>query len=159
MAFTISTDKIAIQSILRNDPYLTEYLEFSPKEIYRVKATDDILGITDSKSSLKQQIFIYNTEPEPTINPLIYGIVYEVDVSVPRGKDGSADLAIEQIIALLHGTEVSNVHRLELIEPPTTLASETSLYQIGARFVIYETLYNKIKKYETNNRRPSFGTS
>lgn len=145
MAFTISTDKIAIQSILRNDPYLTEYLEFSPKEIYRVKATDDILGITDSKSSLKQQIFIYNTEPEPTINPLIYGIVYEVDVSVPRGKDGTADLAIEQIMALLHGTEISNVHMLQIIDPPTVLASETSLYQIGVRFICYETNIMKVK--------------
>ncbi|MDE5888911.1 MAG: hypothetical protein K2H20_02710 [Bacilli bacterium] len=146
MAFTISTDKIAIQSILRADPYLTEYLEFDPKEIYRVKATDDILGVTNSKSVLKQQIFIYNTDPEPTINPIIYGIIYEVDVSVPRAKDGTADLAIEQIMALLHGVEISKVHRIEIIDPPTVLSSETSLYQVGVRFVVYETVYNEIKK-------------
>lgn len=146
MAFTISTDKIAIQSILSTDPYLTDYLGFDPKEIYRVKATDDILGITNSKSGLKQQIFIYNTEPEPTINPIIYGVVYEVDVSVPRAKDGTADLAIEQIMALLHWTEISNVHRLEIIDPPTVLASETSLYQIGVRFICYETVCSKVKQ-------------
>lgn len=152
MAFTISTDKIAIQSILSTDSYLTDYLGFDPKEIYTVKATDDILGIKNLKSTMKQQIFIYNTEPEPTINPIIYGIVYEIDVSVPRGKDGTADLAIEQILALLHNVEISNVHRLEIIDPPTTLASETSLYQIGARFVCYETTCSKIKCIPTNKK-------
>lgn len=142
MAITIATDKIAIQSILTDDTYLTEYLEFSPDEIYRVRATDDIL---DEKN--KQQIFIYNVSPERTINPLIYGIVYEVDVSVPFALNGTADLAIEQIIALLDGVEISNTHKLEITEPPTVLSSDTSLYQVGVRFVCYETKYNKIKTY------------
>lgn len=142
MAITIATDKIAIQSILTDDSYLTEYLEFSPDEFYRVRATDDIL---DEKN--KQQIFIYNVSPERTINPLIYGIVYEVDVSVPFALNGTADLAIEQIIALLDGVEISNTHKLEITEPPTVLSSDTSLYQVGVRFVCYETKYNKIKTY------------
>lgn len=140
MAITIATDKIAIQSILTDDPYLMEYLEFSPDEIYRVKATDDIL---DEKN--KQQIFIYNVSPEGTINPLIYGIVYEVDVSVPFAMNGTADLAIEQIIALLDGVEIATTHKLEIAEPPTVLSSDTALYQVGVRFVCYETKYNKIK--------------
>lgn len=142
MAITIATDKIAIQAIITNDRYITEYLEFSPEEIYRVRATDTIL---DDKS--KQQIFIYNVSPEPTINPLIYGIVYEVDVSVPFALNGTADLAIEQIMALLNGVEISNTHRLEIIDPPTVLSSETALYQVGVRFVCYETTFNRPKIY------------
>lgn len=147
MAITVSTDKIAIQSILATDPYLIDYLEFSPKEIYRVKATDDILQ--DKK---RQQIFIYNANPEPTINPIIYGIVYEIDVSVPRARDGTADLAIEQIMALLNGIEISHVHKLEILDPPTVLSSETSLYQVGVRFVCYETTYNKIKQIPSKRK-------
>lgn len=139
MAITPATDKIAIQSILATDPYLTEQLDFSPKEIYRVKATDQILDST------KQQIFICNSSPEPTVNPVIYGSVYEIDVSVPYQKVGSADLAMEQIMALLHGEEISSTHKVEIIDPPTVLSSDTSLYQIGVRFVVYSTIYNKIK--------------
>lgn len=143
MAITIAKDKIAIQAILSTDPYLTEELEFSPDEIYRVKATDVILSGRN-----KQQIFIYNVTPEPTVNPIIYGIVYQIDVSVPYAMDGSADEAMEQIIALLQNKEISNTHKLEIIDPPMVLASETSLYQVGVRFVCYETTYNKIKKIE-----------
>lgn len=142
MAITIATDKIAIQSILTNDSYLTEYLGFSADEIYRVRMTDDILD--DNK---KQQIFIYNVTPQATVNPIIYGIVYEIDVSVPFALNGTADLAIEQIMALLNGAEISNTHRLEIDEPPMVLSSETSLYQVGIRVVCYATTYNNIKKY------------
>lgn len=139
MPITPSTDKIAIQSILIDDDYLTDYLRFSPKEFYRARATDQVLNST------KQQIFIYNVSPEPTVNPLIYGIVYEVDVSVPYALNGSADLAMEQIIALLHNVEISQTHRLELIDPPQVLDSDTSLYQVGVRFVCYATICNTKK--------------
>lgn len=142
MAITPATDKIAIQSILSTDPYLIDYLGFSPKEIYRVPATDNLLE--DEK---RQQIFIYNTFPEKTVNPIIWGVIYEIDVSVPYSKNGTADLAMEQIIALLQNAEIANTHRLEIIEPPTVLASETSLYQVGVRFACYSTTYNKIKQY------------
>lgn len=142
MAITPATDKIAIQSILSTDPYLIEYLNFSPKEIYRVSVTDKIL-----EDENRQQIFIFNSFPEKTINPIIHGVIYEIDVSVPYAKNGTADLAIEQIIALLNGAEISNTHRLELVESPTVLSSETSLYQVGVRFACYSSTYNKIKHY------------
>lgn len=146
MAITPWSDKYAIQAILRTDPYLTEELEFDPKEMYLVRATDDILlGTGLDKNKLKQQIFIYNTNPEATINPIIHGIVYEIDVSVPSDNSGTGDLAIEQILALLRWKEISNTHRLEILEGPTILSSENSLYQIGVRFVIYETICNQIK--------------
>lgn len=147
MAITIATDKIAIQSILSTDPYIKEYLGFSPKEFYRVRATDEILGITDNKSQLKQQIFIYNVTPEDTINPLIKGIVYEIDVSVPYAKNGTADLAMEQIMALLDGFEIANVHQLELLDPPMVLESDTALYQVGVRFIVYVSKITHKKCY------------
>lgn len=139
MAITPATDKIAIQSVLKIDPYLTEYLGFEPKEIYTAKATDALLDEN------KQQIFVYNSNPETTINPIVMGLTYEVDVSTPRGKSGTADLAIEQIIALLHNLEISKTHKLELLDGPVVLSSDTSLYQIGVRFVVYATIYNKKK--------------
>lgn len=139
MAITIQSDKIAIASILSTDPYITEYLGFDPKEIYRVRANDKLL-----KEGTKQ-IFIYNTYPEPTINPIIWGVVYEVVISVPWENNGTADLAIEQIIALLHGANLSNTVKLEMIDPPAILSSETSLYQIGVRFISYQSVYNKPK--------------
>lgn len=147
MAVTPWSDKIAIQAILTTDPYLSQYLEFEPDEIYTVKATDELLGLSDKDEQLKQQIFIYNAASEPTINPIIYGIVYEIDVSVPTTKQGTADLAMEQIMALLNGTEISNTHRLEILDMPIVLASETSLYQIGVRFVCYVSKYTKKKHY------------
>lgn len=147
MAITPSKDKIAIQAILSTDPYLVDYLGFNPREIYRVRATDEILGTADSKNTLKNQIFIYNTTPEQTINPVIHGAVYQIDVSVPYAKNGTADLAIEQIIGLLQNREVSGTHELEIIDLPTVLSSETSLYQVGIRFIIYESIYTKPKTY------------
>lgn len=145
MAVTIASDKIAIQSILSNDPYLVDYLEFLPSDIYRVKETDELL-----KNGGEQQIFIFNADPERTINPLVHRIVYEIDVSVPYAKSGTADLAIEQILALLDGKEISNVHRLEILDMPTVLPSETSLYQVGVRFACYETIFTKKKEYIHN---------
>lgn len=139
MAITIQSDKIAIQAILSTDPYLTEYLGIDPNEIYKVEANDKLI----KEGSI--QIFIHNTFPEATINPVIWGIIYQVTISVPWEKNGTADLAIEQIIALLHNTEIANNVRLEMIDPPTVLSSETSLYQVGVRFVSYETVYNKPK--------------
>lgn len=147
MAITIQNDKIAIQSVLTIDPYMKEYLGFDPGEYYRVRATDEILGITENNSQLKQQIFIYNVTPEDTVNPLIKGIVYEIDVSVPYAKSGTADLAVEQIMALLDGLEISNVHKLELLDPPMVLSSDTALYQIGVRFICYVSKITPKKCY------------
>lgn len=151
MSVTPMEDKTAIQALLTVDPYLIEYLNFNPKEIYKVKATDDLLGKHDAKSKttreLKQQIFIFNASPETTINPVIHGIVYEIDVSVPWSRSGTADLAMEQIIALLDGKELINAHELEILDMPVVLPSETSLYQIGCRFVCYVSKYNKKKIY------------
>lgn len=141
MAITVAADKIAITSILATDEYLIEYLEFDPMEIYRVKATDELLG----QERNKQQIFVYNTYPEATINPIIYGVVYEVDVSVPWENSGNADLAMEQIVGLLHNREISNTVKLEMIDPPTVLSSETALYQVGVRFISYQSVYTKAK--------------
>lgn len=132
--------------MLIDDPYITEFLGFSPSEIYTVRATDDLLfGDGNDKNKIKKQIFIYNVQPEPTINPLIYGIVYEVDVSASTNSSGTVDLAIEQILALLPGKEPSYTHRIEILEPPTILSSENSLYQVGVRFVIYETIINQVR--------------
>lgn len=141
MAITVAKDKIAIASILATDEYITEYLGFDPMEIYKVQATDELL----EQGKNKHQIFIYNTYPEPTINPIIWGVVYEIAVSVPVNDSGDADLAMEQIIALLHGKEISNTVKLEMIEPPAILSSETSLYQVGVRFISYQSIYTKVK--------------
>lgn len=146
MAVTIATDKAAIYNILSNDAYLVEKLGFSANEMHLVPMTDALLGVSSS-SKPRQQIFIYNASPEATINPVIHGIVYEIDISVPTGLSGSADEAIEQILALLEGTELSPTHELEILEMPVKLPSETSLYQIGCRFVCYEARYNKKKIY------------
>lgn len=145
MSVTPWSDKIAIQSILTVDPYIKDYLEFSPNEIYTVKATDELLGLNEKEFAPKRQIFIYNTASEPTYNPIVHGVVYEVDVSTSWREQGTADLAIQQIMALLHNTEISNTHKLELLDMPVVLASETSLYQVGVRFVCYVSKINKPK--------------
>lgn len=150
MAITIATDKIAIQSVLTTDPYLKDYLGFQPGDYFRVRATDEILGLTDQNKQLKQQIFIYNVTPEDTVNPLIKGIVYEIDVSVPYAKNGTADQAIEQIMALLDGLEIANVHQLELLDPPMVLSSDTALYQVGVRFICYVSKITHKKCYNSN---------
>lgn len=150
MAITPEKDKTLIKAILDTDPYLIDYLEFQPQEIYKVQVTDEILGTNDDKNKLKQQIFIFNAEPEPTINDLIHGIVYEIDVSVPYRRSGTADNAIEQIMALLDKREICHLHRLKLLDPPRTLPSSSALYQVGVRFVCYVSRLNKIKQYIKN---------
>lgn len=147
MAVTPWSDKIAIQAILTVDPYIKDYLNFSPDEIYTVKATDELLGIGEKEFYPKRQIFIYNVTSEPTYNPIMHGIVYQVDVSTSWREQGTADLAMEQIMALLDGKEISNTHKLEILDMPVVLASETSLYQIGVRFVCYISKFTKKKHY------------
>lgn len=146
MAVTPNKDKTLIKAVLDTDPFLIDYLGFDPKEIYTVKATDELLGLADNKNQLKQQIFIYNATPENTINPLIRGIVYEIDVSVPVNKSGTGDSAIEQILALLDDREICHLHKLEVLDMPTVLSSENSLYQIGIRFICYVSKFTKIQK-------------
>lgn len=150
MAITPEKDKTIIKAILDTDPYLIDYLEFSPQEIYKVPATDELLGTNDDKNKLKQQIFIFNADPEKTINTLIHGIVYEIDVSVPYRKSGTADNAMEQILALLDRREICHLHRLKLLDPPRVLPSSTALYQVSVRFVCYVSKFNKIKHYVKN---------
>ena len=147
MAVTPWSDKIAIQSILTVDKYIKDYLKFAPTEIYTVKATDELLGLNEKDFKPKRQIFIYNATSEPTINPIIHGIVYEVDVSTSWREQGTADLAIQQIMGLLDGTEISHTHQLELLDLPVVLASETSLYQVGVRLVCYVSRITKPKIY------------
>lgn len=144
MAIKLNADKQAIRAILAEDEYIKER-GFTLEEMYCVRATDELLGVYDKKNKLKSQIFIYNADPFSTINPIIRGVVYEVAVSVPYTKNGTADLVMEQIIALLDGTEILNVHQLELLDAPVILSSETSLYQIGCRFVCYVSKYTKKK--------------
>lgn len=151
MAISVWKDKKAIKAILDTDQYLIEYLGFDPKEIYTVRATDELLGLTNDRNKIKQQIFIFNAQPEPTVNPFIYGIVYEIDVSVSNSYSGTADLAMDQILALLDRREISNTSQLELLDPPVILSSETSLYQIGCRFVSYVSKINKIQTYVKQN--------
>lgn len=147
MAISVWKDKRAIKAILDTDPYLIDYLGFDPKEIYTVQATDELLGLSDARNRIRPQIFIYNAEPETTVNPFIYGIVYEIDVSVSNSDSGTADLAIDQILALLDRREIATTHELELLDPPVILSSETSLYQVGCRFVCYVSKINKIQTY------------
>lgn len=150
MAVSVWKDKRTIKAILDTDPYLIDYLGFVPNDIYTVRATDELLGFADQRNKIRPQIFIFNTEPEITRNPLVKGLVYEVDVSVSNMESGTADLAIEQILALLDMRELSNNHMLEILDFPTVLSSETSLYQIGARFVTYVSKINKIQTYVKN---------
>lgn len=142
MAVKTATDKIVIQSVLSTDPYMKDYLLFSPGEYYRVKATDEIIG--DGK---KQQIFIYNTSPELTVNPLIVGLVYEIDISAPYAKNGTVDNAADQIVALLDGLEIATNRQLELLDPPMVLQSDTALYQVGIRFICYVSRITPKKTY------------
>lgn len=147
MAISISKDKRTIKAVLDTDPYLIDYLGFAPKDIYTVRATDELLGFTDQRNKIRPQIFIYNVDPERTRNGLEVGLVYQVDVSVSNMESGTADLAIDQIQALLDGRELSVNHMLQLQEGPTTLSSETSLYQVGMRFVTYVSKINQIQTY------------
>lgn len=150
MAITVMTDKRLIKAILDTDPWLVEGLEFEPLEIYTVQATDELLEINNNQNQLKKQIFIFNADPERTINDLMQGIVYEVDVSVPWRLSGDADKAIEQIMALLDEREIRKLHTLELLDPPRVLPSATPLYQVGVRFVCYVSKFNKIKTFTKN---------
>ncbi len=150
MSITPTKDKILIKAILDTDSYLIEGLEFEPLEIHTVQATDELLGLDNDVNQLKKQIFIYNAEPEKTINDLIHGVVYEIDVSAPWRLSGDADAAIEQIMALLDGREICKLHKLELLDPPRALPSATPLYQVGVRFVCYVSRFNQIKKFIKN---------
>lgn len=150
MAITVMTDKRLIKAILDTDPWLVEGLEFKPLEIYTVQATDELLGLNNNQNQLKKQIFIFNADPERTINDLMQGVVYEVDVSVPWRLSGDADKAIEQIMALLDEREIRKLHTLELLDPPRVLPSATPLYQVGVRFVCYVSKFNKIKTFTKN---------
>lgn len=139
MAITIQADKIAIQAILSTDEYITDYLGFDPKEIYKVRANDKLL----EKGT--KQIFIYNAFPEPTMSEIVWGVVYEIAVSVPWENSGTADLAIEQINSLLTNANLAINVKLEFLEGPVPLSSETSLYQVAMRYKAYESIYNKPK--------------
>lgn len=147
MSVTPWSDKIAIQSILTVDPYIKDYLGFSPNEIYTVKATDELLGLNERDFTPKRQIFIYNEGSEPTVNPVMIGVIYQIDVSTSWREQGTADLAIQQIQSLLDRREISKTHKLELLTSPVTLPSDTSLYQTGIRVICYVSKVTHPKRF------------
>lgn len=140
MPITVNHDKMAIYKIISEDPYILS-LGFTPEHIYRWRNSWDLM--TDDN----KQIFIFNMQPENTRSPIQKNLIYQIDINVPFADYNKADLASEQIMALLHEREIGdNFHVLELYSAPMVLTAPPNFYTIGIRFSTAEIIYNKVKK-------------
>lgn len=134
-------DKIAIKAILDTDPYISE-IPIKPKNIKTTKYGTEILN----SSSEDFQIFIYMGTPENIGSPIGKGITYNIAVVGKRTRSNVVDNVAAQIIALLHEQEIGHAHILYLLDPPVELSSDPALYIVETTFIIYGTVFNKIKQ-------------
>lgn len=140
MPITLNDDKMEIFKIISEDPYIKS-LGFTADKIYRFRNSWDL--VTDET----KQIFIFNMQPENTRSAIFKKLVYQIDITVPFAEYNKADLASEQIMALLDGRQITDTfHTLRLYSPPMVLTAPSNFYSIGIRFGCAETVFNKIKK-------------
>ncbi len=136
---TITDDKLAIYRKLSKDPFILS-LGFEPKNMERTRTTEGQL------TAETQSIFIYNIAPATSANDIIARMVYQIDVICPNQKYNTTDKCVEQIISLLDGADLGNMHKMHLLQAPQSISTSVpTLYGVGIRFVVNETRFNKVK--------------
>lgn len=144
MPITTNKDIMWVKDLITNDPYIQK-LGFKPI---------NIMGVKNSNFEIKNdnmEINIYNTDGKSTDSNIVLSVIYEVDIMVPKDKYNIANEAKDQIIALLE--YASNIDGLwyKLVHPGIILSVPPSYYGIGMRFSLYETIFNKMKKIQTES--------
>lgn len=140
MAVTPFSDRLAVIEIIAADPYISS-LGFKRESIFNTSYTDERLG----KDSF--QIFVFNASSNDGQTPIYISPVIEVDISVPQAYSSRAQLAAEQIIALLQDRQLGGHTAMELIAPsPVNLSCQFGFECIGLRFRYNATLYGNIKQ-------------
>lgn len=140
MPITPRADKQAIINSIIKDPYVL-WLGFNADEIYNAPTTADKIGRGN------MQIFVYNAPSRDNAsNSLTLGQILQIDVSAPIDSAGTADLCIEQIIALLDGSTLIGHGPLTVIAPsPAPLQCQSGFYCVAARFLYYTSKINQVK--------------
>lgn len=140
MAVTPFSDRLAVIEIIAADPYISS-LGFKRESIFNTSYTDERL----ERDSF--QIFVFNASSNDGQTPLYISPVIEVDISVPQAFSSKAQLAAEQIIALLQNRQLGGHTAMELIAPsPVNLPCQFGFECIGLRFRYNATLYGNIKQ-------------
>lgn len=139
MAVTPFSDRLAVIDIIAADPYISS-LGFKRESIFNTSYTDERL----ERDSF--QIFVFNASSNDGQTPIYISPVIEVDISVPQAYSSKAQLAAEQIIALLQDRRLGVHTTMELIAPsPVNLPCQFGFECIGLRFRYNATLFNKPK--------------
>ena len=140
MAVTPFSDRLTVIDIIAADPYISS-LGFKRESIFNTSYTDERL----EKDSF--QIFVFNASSNDGQTPIYISPVIEVDISVPQAYSSRAQLAAEQIIALLQDRQLGGHTAMELIAPsPVNLPCQFGFECIGLRFRYNATLYGNIKQ-------------
>lgn len=139
MAVTPFSDRLAVIEIIAADPYISS-LGFKRESIFNTSYTDEKL----QRDSF--QIFVFNASSNDGQTPIYISPVIEVDISVPQAYSSRAQLAAEQIIALLQDRQLGGHTAMELIAPsPVNLPCQFGFECIGLRFRYNATLFGKPK--------------
>ena len=140
MAVTPFSDRLTVIDIIAADPYISS-IGFKRESIFNTSYTDERL----EKDSF--QIFVFNASSNDGQTPIYISPVIEVDISVPQAYSSRAQLAAEQIIALLQDRQLGGHTAMELIAPsPVNLPCQFGFECIGLRFRYNATLYGNIKQ-------------
>lgn len=139
MAVTPFSDRLAVIDIIAADPYISS-LGFKRESVFNTSYTDEKI------ESDSFQIFVFNASSNDGQTPIYISPVIEIDISVPQAYSSKAQLAAEQIIALLQDRRLGGHTAMELIAPsPVNLPCQFGFECIGLRFRYNATLFNKPK--------------
>lgn len=139
MPVTPFSDRLGVINILAADPYIAS-LGFERENILNTQYSDDYLD------GDKLQMFVFSASSNDGENDLYISPVIEVDISAPQSKASRAQMAVEQIIALLHGQEINGHTALRLVAPsPANLPCQFGYECIGVRFRYNATIVNKVR--------------
>lgn len=139
MPITPFSDRKEVINIIASDPYIAS-LGFTRENILNTVYTDDKLEAD------KFQIFVFNASSENGQTSIYISPIIEIDISVPISSASKAQLAAEQIIALLQDKYINGHTAMELIAPsPVNLPCQFGFECIGIRFRYNATLFNQVK--------------
>lgn len=133
-------DKLAIKAILDTDAYI-QRAGFKPENIRTSKYGTETLNSPTNDL----RIFIYNGVPESAGSHNQRGIVYNITVVGTTKEHTKVDNVYQQIMALLSETNLGRSHLLYLLDPPIQLDSDPAIYSLEGTFIVYESIYNKVK--------------
>ncbi len=141
MAITTYDDMTAIKAIIVTDPYLNA-IGFDTSNVF-------LYDYLDEEFTLTTQVVLIKAVDSGSSSSDVGSLVkYEITVAFNTSKVGTVLNACQQIRALLHDTDIGNLHILRLDRPEYKMDSPKGTLVYEMRFYTEATTFTQIRTLE-----------